>query len=287
MTYQYVLYEIEDHIATITLNRPKEMNAILPEVEDELFQALDQADADSEVRVMILTGAGKAFSAGYDLAGRDGSDTGVLDPSGKPLEDYIGHWWANDSRNAERLMHFWRLSKPVLCAVNGYAMGGGFWYQLACDITIASDRAVFAQPEVRHVSNTTFLFAALVGWKHANRYALTGDHFDAQEALRIGMLNDVVEHEELMPEVRRLAKRIALVPPAAVRMNKAIAMLGLQVSGVSNGMVLNGALSAIAHSSHGPDRENIFEAQRERGMRGYLEERDGPFYPEPFGPRSQ
>src|SRR6516225_8228869 len=82
--------------------------------------------------------------------------------------------------------HMWRLGKPIIAAVNGWAMGGGFWYQLAADITIASDQAVFAQPEVRHISNTTFLFGALCGWKAANRWGLTGDHFDAQEALRIG-----------------------------------------------------------------------------------------------------
>src|SRR5262249_57609171 len=84
--------------------------------------------------------------------------------------------------------HMWRLGKPVIAAVNGWAMGGGFWYQLAADITIASDQAGFAQPEVRHISNSSFLFGALCGWKTANRWALTGDHFDAEEPLRIGMV---------------------------------------------------------------------------------------------------
>ena len=78
----------------------------------------------------------------------------------------------------------------MIAAVNGWAMGGGFWYQLAADITIASDKAVFAQPEVRHIPTSSFLFTALCGWKAANRWALTGDHFDAQEALRIGMVNE-------------------------------------------------------------------------------------------------
>jgi enoyl-CoA hydratase len=122
-------------------------------------------------------------------------------------------------------------------------MGGGFWYQLAADITIASDKAVFSQPEVRHISNTTFLFTALCGWKAANRWALTGDHFDAEEAYRIGMVNEVVPHDELMTRARALAARIALVPEPAVRINKAIAMQGMQASGVNSALALEARLA--------------------------------------------
>lgn len=287
MAYGHILYEVEGPVATITLNRPKAYNAILPELENELHQALDQADMDKAVRSIILTGSGAAFSAGYDMATTDKSDTGPLDPTGKNVGDYIEFWWHLDSRIVEKLMHIWQLAKPVIAAVNGYAMGGGFWYQIACDITIASERAVFAQPEVRHISNTTFLFAALCGWKAANRYALTGDHIDAQEALRIGLVNEVVAHDQLIPHARRLAERIAMVPEASVRMNKAITMRGLQVSGVLAGMNLNGALSAMAHTSHGPERDKLFSAQKKRGMRGFLDERNSRFLPEPFGPKSK
>ena len=181
----------------------------------------------------------------------------------------------------------WGLGKPVIAAVNGWAMGGGFWYQLAADITIASDKAVFAQPEVRHISNTTYLFTALCGWKAANRWALTGDHFDAQEALRIGMVNEVVPHDELMPRAQALGQRIALVPEPSVRLNKAIAMQGMQASGVNSALLLEGALGALAHSSHSEERERLFEAQRNKGLKAYLELRDGPFQPEPMGPKSK
>src|ERR1700753_1974773 len=135
-------------------------------------------------------------------------------------------------RGTGRGAHMGRLGKPIIAAVNGWAMGGGFWYQLAADITIASDKAVFAQPEVRHISNSSFLFAALCGWKAANRWALTGDHFDAQEALRIGMVNEVVPHDQLMAHTRALAKRLTHVPEPSLRYNKAITMLGIQASGL-------------------------------------------------------
>ena len=286
MAYDNILYEVSGPVATITLNRPEVMNAISPALENELHQALDQADTDDQVRAIVLTGAGRAFSAGYDMSS-DESGRSVMDPAGMDIGEYIRRWWTNDTRNIEKLMHIWRLSKPVIAAVNGWAMGGGFWYQAVCDITIASEQAVFAQPEVRHISNTTFLFAALCGWKAASRYALTGDHFDAHEALRIGLVNEVVAHEQLMPAARKLAERIAMVPEASVRMNKAVIMMGLMAAGMHSGMLLNGPLSALAHSSHGPERERLNQAQAQGGMKAFLDARDGPFIPEPFGPRAR
>ncbi len=286
MAYQDLIYDVEDKIATITLNRPDRMNAITPQLQKELHQAFDEADADRNVRVIILTGAGKGFCSGYDqTVVKDGPRK--IDPAGKSHAEYIEDWQRNDAKQAVYWSHMWRLGKPIIAAVNGWAMGGGFWYQLACDITIASDQAVFAQPEVRHISNTTFLFTALCGWKAANRWALTGDHFDAHEALRIGMINEVVPHDKLMETARALAKRIALVPEPSVRLNKAISMMGLQAAGVHSGLLLEGALGALAHSSHNEFREKLFEAQRDGGTKAYLELRDGPFQPEPMGPKSK
>ena len=147
---------------------------------------------------------------------------------------------------------------------------------------------MFAQPEVREISNSTYLLTALCGWKVANRWTLTGDHMDAQEALRIGLVNEVVPHDELIPRARALAERIAMVPEASVRMNKAIAMQGLMVSGVFNALLHSGPLSTVVQSSiGGPRWEELHEAQKAGGMRGFLDARDGPFLPEPFGPKSQ
>jgi enoyl-CoA hydratase/carnithine racemase len=272
---------------TLTLNRPDVLNAISPALEQELHIALDAADADPEVRAMILTGAGRAFSAGYDMSTRPESQQNVMDPQGLAIGDYVKLWWDNDTKNVQKLLHLWQLGTPVLAAVNGWAMGGGFWYALACDITLASEHAVFAQPEVRHISNTTFLFAALAGWKAAHRYALTGDHIDAQEALRLGIVNEVVPAEKLLPTARALAERIAKVPEPSVRLNKAVTCFGLQTSGLYSGLLLNGALSALAHASHLPMRDELLAAMQQGGMRAFLDKRDAPFRPEPFGPKSQ
>jgi enoyl-CoA hydratase len=287
MSYQDLIYSVKERIATITLNRPERMNSISPNLEGELHRAFDEADADREVKVIVLTGSGNAFCAGMDMGTKSGkSQTRPTDPTGKSIAEYIEFWQRNDGGRVVKWEHMWRLGKPIIAAVNGWAMGGGFWYQLAADITIASDRAAFAQPEVRHGSNSSFLFAALCGWKAANRWALTGDHFDAQEALRIGMINEVAPHEKLMETVYALARRMTLMPEPALRLNKAITMLGIQASGLHAGLLVEGALGAMAHASHNEEREKLFAIQRAQGMKAYLDERDGPFQPEPMGPRS-
>ena len=286
MGYDDILYEIEDGIATITLNRPQVMNALSPNLEAEMHRAFDEADADRDVRVIILTGAGAAFCSGYDQAPNE-SGRMRTDPTGRTISEYIEDWQRSDGETRNNWVHMWKLAKPIIAAVNGWAMGGGFWYQLAADITIASDKAVFAQPEVRHISNSSYLFTALCGWKVANRWALTGDHFDAEEAYRIGMVNEVVPHDDLMTRARALAARIALVPEPSIRLNKAIAMQGLQAAGVTSALIVEGALSALAHSSHNDYREELQEAQRSGGVKAYLQMRDGPFQPEPMGQRAR
>src|SRR5580692_3908513 len=286
MSYQDLIYGVEDGIATITLNRPARMNALSHNLETELHRAFDEADADRAARVIILTGSGTAFCAGFDQ-GPNKSGRRNSDPTGRSIAEFIEDCHRRQGKRAADWAHMWRLGKPIIAAVNGWAMGAGFWYQLAADITIASDQAVFAQPEVRHISASSYLLTALCGWKVANRWALTGDHFDAQEALRIGMVNEVVPHDELMPRARALANRIAMVPEPSIRLNKAIAMQGLQASGVHAALLLEGALSALVHSSHNEDRQRLFEAQRTGGLKAYLEARDGPFHPEPMGPKSK
>ena len=286
MSYTDIIYDVSERIATITLNRPDRMNALTANLLKELHHAFDTADKDREVKVIIMTGAGAAFSAGFDQATKPASGVRVIDPKGKTPAEYIEYWQRHDGESLIRWEHMWRLGKPIIAAVNGWAMGGGFWYQLAADITVASDKAVFAQPEVRHISNTTYLFTALCGWKHANRWALTGDHFDAAEALRIGLVNEVVPHDELITHCRALAKRLANVPEPALRLNKAIAMQGIQAAGMHSALLLESALGSMAHTSHNEERERLLDIQSKDGLKAYLEARDGPFQPEPFGPKS-
>jgi enoyl-CoA hydratase/carnithine racemase len=287
VSYDSVLYDKSGPVVTITLNRPEALNAISPQLENELHLALDEADADDAVRAIILTGAGRAFSAGYDVGPRPDGSKSRLDPEGVEVAEFLKDWWTGDTKSADKLLHLWRLGKPVIGAINGWAMGGGFWYSLACDMSIAAESAVFAQPEVRHISNSTFLFPALVGWKVAHRYTLTGDHFDSAEALRIGIVNEVVPDAELLPRCRALAERIAMVPEPSVRLNKAVTCMGLLAMGLGSAMLLNGPLSSLAHGSFNAQRAALVELLQTGGMRAFLDARDGPFIPEPFGPKSK
>lgn len=285
MDFTTITYDIDGPVATITLNRPDVLNAISRQLEDELSDALRIADEDEQVRAIVLTGAGRAFSAGYDMA--PGSGVGMPGPDRDSVGEYVTHWYRRNQTEMDALRQIWTLGTPVIAAINGYCMGGGFWYTLACDISLAADDAVFGQPEVRGISSTTFLLAALVGWKAANRYGLTGDHFDAAEALRLGIVNEVVPAGELLDHANALARRIAKVPEPSVRINKAITMLGLGTAGVDAGLALNGALNALVHSTNGPERRALEQAKADGGLRAMLKARDEPFLPEPFGPRSE
>lgn len=286
MAYEFVLYEKTGRVAKITLNRPEALNALSDGLVRDIHLALDEADQDSEVRSVILAGAGRAFSAGYDIKPREDGRP-AADPYGLEIGEYLKHWWGRDRADTDRLMHIWKLGVPVIAAVHGYCLGGGFWYSMSCDITIAADDAVFGQPEVRHISNTSFLLAALTNWKQAHRWALTGDHMGAEEAYRLGIVNKVIPRDKLEEETWTLAERIAKVPEASVRLNKAVTWMGLEAMGLGAAMRVNSALSSIAHSSHGSDRERLWEAQAQGGLKAFLEARDGPFRPEPYGPKSK
>ena len=138
------------------------------------------------------------------------------------------------------------------------------------------------------ISNSSVLFALLCGWKNAHRYSLTGDHFDAQEALRIGVVNEVVPHEELMDRAQALGRRLASVPRDSVRVNKMMTTYALQAMGLRNALNVNDFLSTIVRGlSDRSDVEHLEKARQEGGFRAFLEARDAPFIPEAFGPRSK
>ncbi len=287
--YAEILYEKQRKGVQITLNRPEVMNAISPIMEQDLAQALDEAEADPEVRAIVITGAGRAFSAGMDQGPKPGRRRDLVWPSGIPTgmsaAELIDSWRGKETKRFLRILEF---GKPVIGAINGWAMGAGSWLALYTHITIASENAVFSQPEVRHGSNTSFMWTLLAGFKNALRYGLVGDHIDAQEALRIGIVNKVVPQDKLLEECFGIVERIALVPPETVKINLAIATMGLEMMGLRDALLLDSQLSAPAHVMLREEfRRPLNEAREKKGIKTYLQLRDGPFQPEPFGPRSR
>ena len=286
--YKEILYEKQRKGVLITLNRPEAMNAISRSLIKELHQALDEVERDNEIRAVVLTGAGRAFSSGMDQGNQPGRRRDKVWPYGMAPGQSAAQlieMWRRDDRNFLRL---WEFGKPIIGAINGWAMGAGSWLALFTHITIAAENAVFSQPEVRHGSNTSFMWTLLAGFKNALRYGLTGDHIDAQEALRIGLVNKVVAADKLLDECFHLVERIALVPPETVKINLAVATMGLEMMGLRDALLLDNQLSVPAHVMLREELRKPFDdARANEGIRKYLQLRDGPFQPEPFGPRAK
>jgi len=286
--YKEILYQKQRGGVLITLNRPEALNAITRPMLKEIHHALDEAEADPEIRAIVITGAGRAFSSGFDQATTSGRRRDIQWPygiqSGMSAADLMNYWSIDDVK----LIRIFEMTKPVIGAVRGWAMGGGCWMALYTHITIAAEDAVFAQPEVRHGSNTTFMWTLLAGFKNALRYGLVGDHIDAREALRIGLVNQVVPGDQLIDECFKIVERIAHVPPETVKINLQIATMGLDLMGLRDALTFDNQMSAPAHVMLREElRKPLDDARANQGIREYLQMRDGPFQPEPFGPRSR
>ncbi|HUI63256.1 MAG TPA: enoyl-CoA hydratase-related protein [Bacteroidota bacterium] len=232
MSYQTIAYAVTDRTATVMINRPEKLNALNLQAKAELAQCFASIKEDPEIDVVILTGAGdKAFVAGTDIAelrALDRTSGRQYSEAGQRLFDAIE-----------------RLGKPVIAAINGYALGGGCELALACHIRLASDRARFGQPEVNlgiiPGYGGTQRLARLVGMGRAMDMILTGVQLDAQEALRIGLVSRIYPHAELTSRASTMAKVISSFGQAAIRLAlQAITMT--QETPLSEGLKLEAAL---------------------------------------------
>jgi enoyl-CoA hydratase/carnithine racemase len=288
--YQNLLYQKRRGGVLITLNRPNALNALNEGLMNELDQALADAESDAEIRAVVITGAGRAFSAGEDISAADGETAwpyGI--PEGSSLNATYNKFRDADRRDIlGRQLYRWQYPKPIIGAVSGWCLGAASWLALTCHVTIAAEDAVFGQPQVRHGANTDFIWVALAGFKNALRYSLTGDHVDAQEALRIGLVNQVVPQEELLETAFQFVERVARIPPETVKINLHISTLGLEMMGLRKAWTLNAKLAAMARLTKRQEfNKHLEEAKKRGGVKAFIQERDRPFQPEPFGPRAR
>jgi enoyl-CoA hydratase/carnithine racemase len=288
--YQNILYQKQRRGVLITLNRPDALNALNEALLNELDQALADAENDAEIRAVVITGAGRVFSAGEDIGAAE-PDTawpyGISE--GTSLNAVYNRYRDNDRKEIlGRQLYRWQYPKPIIGAVSGWCLGAASWLALTCHLTIAADDAVFGQPQVRHGANTDFIWVALAGFKNALRYSLTGDHVDAQEALRIGLVNQVVSKEELLDTCFKFVERVALIPPETVKINLHISTLGLEMMGLRKAWTLNAELAAMARLTKREEfNKHLEEAKKKGGVKAFVQERDRPFQPEPFGPKAK
>lgn len=288
--YQNILYQKQRKGVLVTLNRPKELNAMNEALLNDLDQALAEAEADPEIRAVVITGAGEAFSVGEDISDENPETAW---PYGIPVNSSLNATY-NKFRDADRKdilgrqLYRWQYPKPIIAAISGWCFGAGSSLALSCHVTIAADDAVFGQPQVRHAANTDFIWVLLAGFKNALRYSLTGDHVDAQEALRIGLVNQVVPKAELLDTCFKFVERIAHVPPETVKINLHISTQGLEMMGLRKAWMLNSELAAMARLTKREEfNKRLEDAKKKGGLEAFLKERDAPFQPEPFGPRAK
>ena len=255
MTYQNIILEHVEagKIAVLTVNRPQALNALNAATLDELANVLARVAADPEVRVLLITGAGeKAFIAGADITAMQGMSA---------LEAQAF------SEKGQRVMQaIEALPIPVVALVNGYALGGGCELAMSCDWIIAAERAVFGQPEVNLGIPPGFggtqRLSRLVGRSLALELVITGRQIKADEALRIGLVNEVVPPEQLTGKGLAMARLIAAKAPVAVRVSKQAVQRGLDLD-LANGCVLETSLFAFAFGT----------ADRQEGMTAFVEKR--------------
>lgn len=215
MDEREVLYEVDDHVARITLNAPERLNTISGAMLDELSALLERADADREVRVIVLTGAGRAFCAGLDLSAQQNSGSGELANMGAP--GAVGEF---DLRHAPPVV-LHQIDTPTIAALNGGAAGYGLDLALGCDLRIASSAAKlnpgFAKRGILPESGGTWLLPRMVGYAKAAEIAFTGRTLSADEALDYGLVNRVVAPDELRAATAAFASEIVENAPLAVR----------------------------------------------------------------------
>ncbi len=268
MTYECIKLEKRERIATLTLNRPAKMNALSTALLREFSDALDDVHNDHDVNVLILTGAGRAFSAGYDIS-----------PGQAAADMPATAAWDAKHLPARALMKLWHLRQPTIAAVNGHALAAGNVLAMTADIVIASEDAMFGEPEIRFVAHSpAIMLPFMIPLRHLHWLYLTGDTIDARTAEKWNMVNWVVPADELMSSARKAAARLAAVPPYASQMMKRSIKATYEKMGFSDAFEHHLMLRMIeAMADDVPEKEALAAIREEQGMRAFLVARDAPF----------
>lgn len=248
----------------LTLNRPAKLNALDGTLVAALVGALDAAEADPDVRVIVLEGAGRAFSSGYDLAEEAGGD--IAGPVA---------WRDLLAADVAATLRFLDSPKPVIAQLHGYALAGGLELAMACDLVVAAEGTKLGEPEIRYGSApVTLLLPFLIGQKKARELLLTGDLIDAAEAQRIGLVNRVVPLDRLAAAVDALADRLARTPPEVMGPTKRMLNRVMDAAGFRLAVEAGLDLGAIINAADTPEQREWDAIVRRDGLKAALAWRD-------------
>ncbi|UCG84027.1 MAG: enoyl-CoA hydratase [Dehalococcoidia bacterium] len=275
MNWETVLYEKVGPVARITLNRPDKRNAQNFKMITELDEAMKATESDDEVRVIVLAGAGPAFSSGHDMSG--------MAPEGGMAGWRIGgeeHREFEQDIFVDKCLYIRNLPKPTIAQVHGYCLAAGMMLACMCDLIVASEDAIFANMVARMAASGVELLIEPweVGVRQAKELLFTGDSIDAREAHRLGMVNKVVARDKLEETVMELANKIALMPPVALRLTKKSLNRTQDIQGYTQSMSAHFDIHMLAHGSD--ETKKFIEDAIEKGATGakeFTEHRDSKF----------
>ena len=266
--FSTIRYEALGAVARLTLHRPERANALNGAMLDEIGRALDAAEGDAAIRAVIVTGAGTAFSSGFDL-----KEQMERRPSG------VAEWRPLLRKDFDTVMRFWRFPKPTIAAVRGPCLAGACELALACDLTIAADDAFFGEPELKFGAGiVVMLLPWIVGPKLAKEIILTGeDRIPAARAREIGMVNQVVAADELEAAALATARRIAAMDPDLVRETKRAINRTFEAQGMAEALEAALDIDLQIEGQGSPDKIAFMEVARRAGLKAALAWRDARF----------
>jgi len=269
MSYETIEFKIERGVALVTLNRPKQLNAINQRMVDELMAVQQRVEDDDGINALVLAGSGRSFCAGYDLKEADEGERkgGVLETR------------ALLERDMDMTMGFWNCSKPTLSAVHGHCLAGGCELALACDMTIASIDARFGEPELRFGAGIVCMILPWVtGPKQAKELIFTGnDKISAERALSMGLINRVVPEGEALTATIEMAQQIAVMDEHAMVLSKKAINRAYEIMGMREAMQAALDLDVVITSLDTPDRQAFRDISKREGLKAALAWRDARF----------
>jgi enoyl-CoA hydratase len=270
MSYDTLRYDVDDRVATITLNRPERLNAIVEPMPTEIREAVERANDDDDVHVIVVTGAGRAFCSGYDLKEYAESSDAPYSQE-MPWDPMID--FAMMHRNTQDFMTLWRSHKPTIAKVRGFAVAGGSDIALCCDLIVMADDAQIGYPPARVWGcPTTAMWVYRIGAEQAKRMLLTGDLLNGVEAKEIGLVVDAVPDQDLDSRVAMLADRIKGVPRNQLMMQKLMVNQAFDNMGLASTQTLATLFDGITR--HSPEGAWFKARAEEVGFRQAVAERD-------------
>lgn len=264
--FETVIFERQDGVALITLNRPECLNAINRQLKTDVQRILDDVEADDSLGAVVLHGAGRAFCSGFDLKDDANADISGADAWRKALQ-----------QDLDFMLRFWNFPKPTIAAVHGYCLAGGCEWAMSCDITIADETATFGEPELKFGTTiVNMMMPWLMGPKLTKELLLSGeDRITAARAERIGLINKVVPEGKHVEEALSLARRIAMLDAASVQMTKQAINRSFEVRGLREALQAGLDTAVQLEAMEMPSRVKFKEITKEQGLKAAIAWRDG------------